>query len=248
MKNIIFLFTCFLFVLNADEIQPLTESWEPYQIETKDGLEGIGIDLIKEIQKRVGNKKEIKVFPWKRSYNITLNKKGYALFLTTKSKHRENFFKWVGPVNSMKIKFFKNASRKDLSINSIEDAKKVSSIIVAENTISEETLRELGFKNLEINTISNGSFYKLLENKVDLYPVEYDSFIYKLKKMKLEDKIIPVKMKEPIIKSQLYIAFNKKTDDKIIKKWQKALDDIKNDGTYKRILERYGKSEETSFK
>ena len=247
MKYLIFFFTFHLIFLNADEIQPLTEEWEPYQIETKDGLKGIGIDLIKEIQKRVNNKKEIKVFPWKRSYNITLNKKGYALFLTTKSQKRENLFKWVGPITSMKITFFKNAQRKDLKINSLEDAKKVSSIIVAEDTVSKETLLKLGFKNLETNTIANGSFYKILENKVDLYPVEYNSFLYKLKKMRLEDKIIPVKMKKPILESSLYIAFNKNTNDKIVNKWQKALDEIKSDGTYKKIVERYRKSEETSF-
>lgn len=45
-------------------------------------------------------------------------------FLTTKSKQRENLFKWVGPISSMEIRFFKNAFREDLTINSLEDAKK----------------------------------------------------------------------------------------------------------------------------
>lgn len=57
---ILLLFISFLF--SKDEIQPLTEPWTPYQIETKDGLEGISIDLIKEIQKRIGNKKRLKFF------------------------------------------------------------------------------------------------------------------------------------------------------------------------------------------
>merc|ERR1711879_76565 len=92
----------------ADDIQPLTETWTPYQMETKDGLSGISVDLVREIQKRIGNKKEIKVFPWNRGYNLTLEKKGYALFLTTRSKKRENLFKWVGPISSMKLVFFKN--------------------------------------------------------------------------------------------------------------------------------------------
>lgn len=233
---ILLLFISFLF--SNDEIQPLTEPWTPYQIETKDGLEGISIDLIKEIQKRIGNKKEIKVFPWKRGYNITLKKKGYALFLTTKSKQRENLFKWVGPISSMEIRFFKNAFREDLTINSLEDAKKVSSITVAEDTITKEVLSEFGFTNLDINTLANNSFNKLLENKTDLYPVEENSFMYKLKQLNLQKKIIPVKM-EAFYESKLYIAFNIETDDKIIKKWQAAFDEIKADGTYDKVIGRY---------
>lgn len=222
-----------------DDIQPLTETWVPYQIETKSGLKGISVDLVRQIQKRIGNNKEIKVFPWKRGYNITLNKKGYALFLTTRSKKREELFKWVGPISSMKLVFFKNAHRNDLKINSLEDAKKVNSIVVAEDTISYEKLNELGFKNLEVNKLANYSFAKLQQNKVDLYPVEYHAFMYKLKQLKQDKKIIPVKMKEPIYEAMLYIAFNKQTPNKIIKKWQNALDEIKADGTYKKILDNY---------
>jgi len=227
-------------LLNAsDDIQPLTETWTPYQIETKDGLSGISVDLVKEIQKRIGNTKEIKVFPWKRGYHITLNKKGYALFLTTRSKQRENLFKWVGPISSMKLVFFKNAYRDDLVINSMEDAKKVKSIVVAQKTIAHEKLTEYNFINLEINSLANYSLKKLQENKIDLYPVEYNAFMYKLKKMKLEKTIVPVQMKEPIYESQLYIAFNNQTPQSTIKKWQKTLDEIKSDGTYDKILKRY---------
>lgn len=235
------LFTLLLFInstLLASEIQPLTEPWVPYQIENKDGLSGISIDLVKEIQKRIGNKKEIKVFPWKRAYNITLRKKGYALFLTTKSKERENLFKWLGPISSVKIRFFKNASRKDLDIKTLDDAKKVDSIIVESDTVTTEVLQEFGFTNLDLNTLTNHRLNKLLENKTDLFPTDELSFIYNLKQQGLDKKIIPVKM-EAFFESKLYIAFNKETSDDIIDRWETAFEEIKADGTYDKILERY---------
>jgi len=43
------------FTYADDSIQPLTETWTPYQMETDDGLNGISIDLVKEIQSRIGN-------------------------------------------------------------------------------------------------------------------------------------------------------------------------------------------------
>lgn len=239
MKKIALLLLLFIGVYATDNIQPLTETWTPYQMETKDGLKGISIDLVKEIQSRIGNSKKIQITPWNKGYDVTLNNSGYALFLTTRSKKREHLFKWVGPVSSVKLVFFKNKKRDDLHINTLEDAKKVQSIVVAKKTIANEKLLELGFKNLEINTLANYSLTKLLENKVDLYPVAYDGFLYKLKKLNLENKIVPVQMKQPIYESKLYIAFNINTDEKVINKWQKSLDDIKNDGTYQKILNRY---------
>lgn len=239
MRKILLAITLLFGISYADDIQPLTETWTPYQMESKDGLSGISVDLVKEIQSRIGNKKEIKVFPWNRGYNLTLKKKGYALFLTTRSKKREDLFKWVGPISSMKLVFFKNAHRDDLDIKTLDDAKKVKSVVVAKDTINHQKLKDLGFTNLEVNELANYSLKKLLGNKVDLYPTEYYSFVYKLKKEGLAGKLVPVKMKEPIYESFLYIAFNKETSDEVIKRWQKTLDQIKEDGTYQKILNRY---------
>jgi polar amino acid transport system substrate-binding protein len=239
LKIIFFTLFISLYLYASDTIQPLTETWTPYQMETNDGLTGISVDLIKEIQKRIGNNKEIQLTTWNRAYDVTLNQLGYALFLTTRSDKREKLFKWVGPTTSMKLVFFKNKKRTDLQILTLDDAKKVNSIVVAKQTIATEKLKEYGFKNLEINTLSNYSFAKLRENKIDLYPVEYHAFMYKLKNLHLEDQIVPVKMKKPIYEAKLYIAFNINTDEKIIKTWQNALDDIKKDGTYDKILNRY---------
>ena len=239
MKNLLFVFLISLCVYGSDNIKLLTETWTPYQMETKNGINGISIDLVKEIQKRIGNTQEIQVTTWNRGYDITLKKKGYALFLTTRSEKREKLFKWVGPISSMKLVFFKNKKRDDLEILTLDDAKKVKSIVVAKKTIANEVLSDYGFKNLEVNSLASYSFKKLQENKVDLYPVEYHGFMYKLKKLHLEKTVVPVKMEEPIFESQLYIAFNINTEDKIIKTWQSALDEIKKDGTYQKILNNY---------
>ncbi len=40
---------------------------------------------------------------------------------------------------------------------------------------------------------------------------------------------------------QLYIAFSKNTPDDEVKKWQAALDELKKDGTYQKIVDKYKK-------
>ncbi|MEA3353689.1 MAG: hypothetical protein U9Q33_07740 [Campylobacterota bacterium] len=91
MKHILLIILISSYTFAKDNIQLLTETWTPYQIETKEGLKGISVELVRQIQKRIGNKNTIKVFPWNRGYDITLNKKGYALFLTTRSKKGKIF-------------------------------------------------------------------------------------------------------------------------------------------------------------
>lgn len=44
---------------------------------------------------------------------------------------------------------------------------------------------------------------------------------------------------EAFFESKLYIAFNKETSDDIINRWKTAFEEIKADGTYDKILERY---------
>ena len=42
-----------------------------------------------------------------------------------------------------------------------------------------------------------------------------------------------------LAQGDLYIAFNKKTDDKIVAKWQKAFDKLLKNGTIDKIKARY---------
>lgn len=53
--------------------------------------------------------------------------------------------------------------------------------------------------------------------------------------------IDPSELKETIVVAEqfAYIAFSKKTPDAIVERWQKALDDMKNDGTYEKIMTKY---------
>lgn len=234
------IFLYFLFVLNLysnDKINLITETWVPYQILTGNNLSGISVDIVKEIQKRVGNTNKIKVYPWSRGYEITLNKKNYALFLTTKTKKREKLFKWVGPIANVDIVFFKNKKR-NISIKTIEDAKNVNSIVVAKQSYQYQILKKMGFDNLDVNEFADFSLTKLLNNKSDLYPTDYSTMLYKIKQENIND-IEFVNLPKPIHKSKLYIAFNIETNDKIVNNWQIALDNIKRDGVYKKILDSY---------
>lgn len=221
------------------EIQPLTENIEPWQIKNGDKLSGVGVEIIREIQKRIGNTKEIKVLPWNRIYNMCLKKEGYAIFSTSRTPKREKLFKWVGPLYSNEFVFFKHSSNKKV-YTTLEDAKKASSVAVVKNDVAEQTLQEMGFKNLKIDFGKNNqmSLQKLLNYNVELVPSGRVTSRYKMKQLQLEKEIVQTEI-PPFLPNSLYIAFNIKTDDSTIRKWQKALDDIKEEGLYDKIMQKY---------
>lgn len=106
MKKILLLLS-FLLSLQAVDIpnfKIMTENYPPFNMENKDGkLVGIGVEVFTEMLKRVGSsqtKEDFELMPWSRAYNIVQTKKNSVLFTTSRTKEREELFKWVGPLNT----------------------------------------------------------------------------------------------------------------------------------------------------
>ena len=78
-------------------------------------LVGPSVEIVKEIQKRVGSLEQIQVYPWSRAYKMALENKNVILFGMTYTKVRHDKFKWVGPL----------ATKRDILV-----AKKGSGIII----------------------------------------------------------------------------------------------------------------------
>lgn len=226
-------------IASASQIQLLTEDWSPYQIKTNGVPSGISYDIVKEMQKIVGDTKKIKFYPWNRGYNMTLTKDHYALFSTARTKERENLFKWVGPLTNLNLVFYKLKSNTKI-YNTLEDAKNAKAIAVTKNDASEQILSGLGFTNLNVKTggASQINITKLLKGKVELWPSGYYSGQYRIKQLGVQDKVVITKA-PAYLTMPLSIAFSKNTPDEVIVKWQKALDELKSNGIYDKILSKY---------
>jgi polar amino acid transport system substrate-binding protein len=77
---------------------------------------------------------------------------------------------------------------------------------------------------------------KLRAGRIDLWIVGELQRIYKAKAKGVSEDLEKVM---DIKDTQLYIAFSKDTSDEDISKWQKALDDMKSDGSYYALLKKY---------
>jgi polar amino acid transport system substrate-binding protein len=222
-------------VLSA-ELTILTENLPPLNY-LKDGvLVGPSVEIVKEIQRRVGSHEQIKVYPWARAYKMALEDENVVLFGTTYTKVRQDKFKWIGPLATKRDIL---VAKKDsgIKINSLEDAKKVKRIGTLRDDTRGRLLKRLGFTNLDPVSDEQKNAKKLVLGRIDLWT-------YKKPGLKTVCELAGVDYNEieevyHLRKSDLMIAFSKKTSDSIVQNWRNAFNELLADGTIMQIRKKW---------
>ena len=235
----LFLTTLLIFIFQStgfsETFKIMTEEYPPYNY-TEDGkLTGLSSEVVRALLTKVNHPDNIEVLPWSRSYNLIQKKSGYILFSTTRTEARENMFKWVGPLAPNTWCFYAKKGS-GIKINSLEEAKKIGAIGTYKEDACELFLKEKGFTNIDSIVDDNLNPKKLIAGRIDLWIIGDVMGMHKARKQGLGDKIEKI---FDIKTTQLYIAFSKETSDDVINKWQAALDELKADGTYDKILSKY---------
>ncbi len=221
----------------------ITEQFRPYNFVDNGKLKGIAVDLLEKMLEKVGSdqtRKDFQVMDWPRGYGLTLRNPMYVLFSTSRTYIRENLFKWAGPIDTVVTEMFAKKSAK-IKIKTFDDLKKyrVGTII---NDAGEQLLIENGFpSDLIYRVVKRDQIRKLLySGRIDLTPDDKKGFMdYARLSGYNPDDFESVYV---LNKRDLYYAFNKDTPDWIVEELQHALDSLKKEGTYRKILEKYGVS------
>ncbi|WP_338667457.1 substrate-binding periplasmic protein [Pseudodesulfovibrio methanolicus] len=199
-------------------------------------LWGVAPEMVLEIQKIVGDDSPLKETPWLRGYEQTQKLPRQALFAIVRIPEREKLFKWVGPIFGEGDYFFKHRGS-SLRIENLNDARRVERIAVRKDGYTHQALAAKGFTNLDVGPTYESSYRKLVEDRVDLVLMGERTYYYMVKKAGLN----PVEFERTDCKfgnSAAWLAFSLDVPDQTIRKWQNALDTLKENGVYQRIMER----------
>ncbi|MFZ9002199.1 MAG: substrate-binding periplasmic protein [Bacteriovoracaceae bacterium] len=243
----LFLLCSFIFpslVFGASSFQELnwySEVYPPYNFLDKDGTpDGIAVELLSATLVHLGSKKtkkDIKIVPWARGYRKAQKKgKLNSIFSTTRTKDRENLFKWIGPISKTTISI--------IGYDTFEELKKEDLIkykyAVIRDDIGENLLKKLGIpeKNL-IRVASIEQMLKLIRDKkgkkkADFMAYEQSVATYEAKKLGFDVDEYPAvyTLKE----GELWYAINKSVEDKDIVTYQKALNAVKKKPSVRKSL------------
>ncbi|MEH6348103.1 MAG: transporter substrate-binding domain-containing protein [Bermanella sp.] len=216
----------------------LTEPWPPYQtyIDGKSG--GYSVEFIRAIFKRAGLKVNIKVLPWARSLTTTQNEKDIFLFVVARNEKRENSLIWIDTILPYTPYFWKLKSRKEITVNSVENAKNYMVGVVTLDA-STQYLQKQGFeihKNMTAVTYNVINLRKLYKSRVDLIVYDIGGLAIQVEAENLDPSLIERQAMIKDLAVNLWLTTGSKSDPDLVEKIRQASKTLKEDGTYDKIM------------
>jgi len=225
---------------------------DPFPPFADPGLKNNGIfwELTEAALKTQGIEATLHFAPFKRALNDSKSGKYDAIICATFNKEREKWFLYSLPVFIQKTVFFKLKERKDLvfdgSLKSL--SKENSSIAVLRGSSMTEDFDNADYLNKIFLTHNQQSFAMLATGRADLVVsglLNGKAILQKLAKIEPYDYENLIEVVQPSLKDDYYhIAFSRQSSDFETKTqiFNKGLMEIKNNGTFKSILEKYNLS------
>lgn len=242
MKKSIHLFvmlSIFILVSCAHKPAPMTlvtENYPPLTYMEGDVVTGYGTEVVKAMQSELNSCDPIAMLPWDAAYEKAINDSNVVIFTMERTPARENLFNWIGPLGSNKSSFY---VRKDsnLTIKSLEDAKKLKAIATTAGWFTEQYLKKQNFPNLISSEKPTDNVKQIMDGSADaaIFTDVTVKDIIKQAGCQPED-LIPI---FEVMTTDYYIGISRKTDPEIVGKWDKAFESIKANGTLDALKQKW---------
>lgn len=244
MKNLVLLFLLFPFSIFAEINFILnTENEPPFSMRRNefggfrpdDPLMGISVEILDAVFRRLKISYKMSIDSWDVSYKKALSGENQGVFSTTRTKEREQLFKWVGPLvaNDWLLVAKENFEG---NIREIRDPNlKKFKIGTLKGGAIDNYLRENGIPTIVFES-GFESALALKQEKIDLWAVGGPIAFYYAKKVGAENlkSIFVIKRHQ-----FLYLALNRKIPDNLIEALNRELGIMRRDGTIRDIYRRY---------
>ncbi len=227
--------------LQAESLKIITSHEAPLNYLNEEGvLTGITVDVVHEIQKRVGDSSPIKIYPWARLYSYVEHEPNVVAFTMARTEEREDKFHWITLINRNEWVLIAPKGSK-MTISNIEDAKNVHAIGITRGSAMEQVLLNLGFQNLEPVTNDEQNIKKLMADRVSLLFHSSSGIIKTCWDLGI-DFDNEFEIVHSVQKSRAYIVMSKGTEMSTVEQWQQAALQMKNDGTFDRLMKKWVES------
>ena len=198
---------------------------------------GLDVEIVSEIQKRVGNSDVIQLVPWTRGIKYLESEPDTLLFSMARTKERNERYQWIGPISEVAYSFYTKADS-PIVINSLDDARKLASIGVYRNDIRDQFLTKENFSNLDRADTSFSNVKKLIAGRVVVIASTATGIQSEARRIGFD--LSNLKFLYTFLRSHVYIAASKNTDPKIVANWNAAVESMKKDGAFDAIFKKYG--------
>lgn len=223
------------------EITVVTEDWRPYNYRDGSKIKGFSTEIVQAVLDRADAPYLLQLFPWSRSYKMALEERNVLIYTIARTEERENLFKWVGPLAPRSVHLFKLKKRKDMALNTLEDAKKYKIGVVRADAATQLLLQNGFEENRQLDIVATEEINQrnLFAGKIDLITGNELSLAPQLKDSGLS--FADLEQTIALVKGDYYMAFSRTTDDKVVNEVRKALEEVRQEGLIEKIKAKYFK-------
>lgn len=228
------------FTVYAGKVFPFT------MVDAKGHVTGAAVDVVKAIMDKAGSPIDvdaIRTISWARAVEDTETVPGTMLFCMARTPQREERFKWVGPVAEVNLGLVAKVSS-TIIINTPDDLKKYRIGAIRNSAPVDILEKKYRIPPSDLTLLSSDilQFRMLDSRRVDMITQADTAAPMWLEKINADQA--DFEMVYVLKELKLYVAFNKETDDRVVRRIQAALDELKAPGDdgesrYSRIMNRY---------
>lgn len=227
--------------MTADDLFYVTENFPPHNYMEDGELKGISVEVLELIWKKLGadrKRSQVQVLPWARAIKMLESHSNMVLFGMGYTRERGEKFQWAGPYFTHELSLISRSDNPVL-IRSMDDARQMT-IGVVRMDIGHQFLEEHGFdpSALEFCDDVGQLHQKFIYQRFQLICyVPHAYFVYS------ESQGIPrseFKNLFTLSVSRSGFGFSRQVPGTLVRQFQKALDELRDEGTLKSILKRYG--------
>jgi polar amino acid transport system substrate-binding protein len=220
------------FPAHADPVSLIAFAIPPL-IDDRDGKAvGPGAELAGELAMAAGINPVVTVLPVGRAY-LEAERGGRILVMTTRTPERESKFTWV--VESFEDELCFATVSPHSRIDTLEEARSLTSIGVRTYAFAEAFLRENGFdRNLAPTALANSSAQQLVRGRIDAWLTSRAMIIDIWRTEKLDETKLQIGA--PVAPMPYWIAASKDVAPDIILKMQNRFQEMKTEETYDKLF------------
>lgn len=231
-------------VARADEYQVVTEEWAPYNYLQNKRLTGMATEIVQAIMAQTGDDFAMQVLPSMRAAHVLQSRPKTIMFSMFRTAQREALYQWVGPIVEETIHPYQLAAARQ-PLDTLEQLQRAPQITTRHAGLLPDTLQARGFTNLDRSATSSQQLYlMLLAGRTDIIAGDTDAgvayYSHQLNIVPGTLRQIPVEL----YRSSLYIAFSRDCDERLVRRWAEALEQLRQSGELQRIQHRYEQSRE----
>lgn len=230
---------------HADNISMGWEDWRPYQFKESDGsVKGLDVEIVRAVFKRLGQDIDLVELPWKRHVNNIKDGRTDIAASASKTTEREEFASFSDPYRTESVVMY--IRKED---NGKYKFKKLKDIIGTNFSLAvvrgyyygeefEELMKTPEFQK-HVQEVNDNQLAQrqLVRKRVDGFLEDPIAATIELRAEGIYDEVME---HMPIYSDDIYVMFSKKsTSEDLIKKFNESLAQIREDGSYQKIFDKY---------